>query len=178
MKRFSSHGTGEFERTQLRAVGEHVVIEAGVRIFHPETVSLGENVYVGHDTILKGYFKGSMEIGAGVWIGQQCFFHSAGGITIGRDVGIGPGVRILTSTHTDPGPDAPIMHGAIEFAPVVVGDGCDLGVGATLLPGVTLGRGVQVGAGAVVADDLPDLAVAAGVPARVLRFRDGREVTP
>ena len=115
-----------------------------------------------------------MAIGDDTWIGQQCFFHSAGGLTIGRCVGIGPGVRILTSTHSDPGPERPIMEGEIEFAPVVVGDGCDLGTGAVLLPGVTLGRGVQVGAGAVVTGDLPDLAVAAGAPARVLRFRDGR----
>jgi acetyltransferase-like isoleucine patch superfamily enzyme len=59
---------------------------------------------------------------------------------------------------------------------VTIGNGSDLGVGCTVLPGVTIGRGVQVGAGAVVASDLPDYAVAAGVPARVIRFRDGREV--
>ena len=51
--------------------------------------------------------------------------------------------------------------------------GSDLGVGSTILPGVTLGRGVQVGAGAVVAEDVPDYAVVAGVPARVLRSREG-----
>jgi virginiamycin A acetyltransferase len=44
-------------------------------------------------------------------------------------------------------------------------------VGSTILPGVRLGRGVQVGAGAVVAQDVPDFAVVAGVPARILRFR-------
>ena len=174
MKLFSSHGTGTFERDDFAALGENVVIEAGVLVFHPETISLGSNVYVGHQTILKGYFQGEMEISDDTWIGQQCFFHSAAGLRIGRGVGIGPGVRILTSSHTDPGPDLPIMEGAIDFAPVRVGDGCDLGTGAILLPGVTLGRGVQVGAGAVVTGDLPDLAVAAGSPARILRYRDGR----
>ena len=62
---------------------------------------------------------------------------------------------------------------AIVFAPVHIGDGSDLGVGSTILPGVTVGRGVQVGAGAVVAEDVPDFAVVAGVPARVLRYREG-----
>ena len=42
------------------------------------------------------------------------------------------------------------MKGALEFAPVVLEDGCDLGVGAIILPGVTVGKGAQVGAGAVV----------------------------
>lgn len=173
MKRFASHGTGAFDRSELATLGEHVVFEPGVLVFHPETVHIGTNVYVGHNAILKGYYRNRMEIGDDCWIGQQCFFHSAGGITIGRAVGIGPGVRILTSTHTDPGIDKPIMEGAIDFAPVVIGDGSDLGVGCTILPGVTLGRGVQVGAGAVVAEDVPDFAVVAGVPARVLRMREG-----
>jgi acetyltransferase-like isoleucine patch superfamily enzyme len=177
MKRFSSHGTGDFERSDFASLGENVVIEPGVLVFHPETIRLGSNVYVGHQTILKGYFKGEMEIGDDTWIGQQCFFHSAAGLTIGRGVGIGPGVRILTSSHTDPGPGLPIMEGAIEFAPVRIGDGCDLGTGAILLPGVTLGSGVQVGAGAVVTGDLSDLAVVAGSPARILRYRDGRSAS-
>ena len=39
----------------------------------------------------------------------------------------------------------PIMEGAIEFAPVSIGDGSDLGMGALILPGTRIGRGVQVG---------------------------------
>ena len=48
-----------------------------------------------------------------------------------------------------------------------------LGAGATVLDGVRIGSHVVVGAGAVVTGDLPDRAVAAGIPARVLRLRDG-----
>lgn len=171
MKRFASHGTGAFAPADFASLGDNVVFEPHVLVFHPETISLGTNVYVGHQAILKGYYKNRMEIGDDVWIGQQCFFHSAGGLVIGDAVGIGPGVRILTSTHDDPGVHRPIMDGPIRFAPVRIGAGSDLGVGATILPGVTLGRGVQVGAGAVVAEDVPDFAVVAGVPARVLRMR-------
>ena len=43
-------------------------------------------MYVGHQTILKAYFKGKMEIGEGSWIGQTMFFHSAGDIVIGKAV--------------------------------------------------------------------------------------------
>ena len=63
------------------------------------------------------------------------------------------------------------MHGELVFAPVVIGAGSDLGTGAIVLPGVTIGKGVQLGAGAVVTKDVPDYAVAAGNPARVLRLR-------
>jgi len=166
-----SHGTGRFELSQFRLLGEGVVIEPGVLVFHPENIEIGDGVYVGHNTILKGYHQGLMTIGSGTWIGQQCFFHSAGDITIGRNVGVGPGVRILTSSHAEEGISKPILHSRIELAAVTIGDGADIGIGAIVLPGVTIGRGAQVGAGAVVADDVPDFAVVAGVPARVLRMR-------
>lgn len=166
-----THGAGLFEPGQLARLGARVVFEAGVLVFHPENVEIGDDVYVGHQTILKGYYRNRMVIGDGTWIGQQCFFHSAGGLTIGRNVGIGPGVKIVTSAHRTDEVDKPILHSTVDFAPVVVGDGSDIGVNAVILPGVRIGAGVQVGAGAVVAEDVPDHAVVAGVPARLVRMR-------
>src|SRR6185369_10305035 len=106
--------------------------------------------YVGHYAILKGYHRNELVVGEGSWIGQAAFLHAAGGITVGRDVGIGPHVCVLTSVHEDAGepaqagemgaPRRPIMDGPLRFAPVVLGDGCDLGVGAIVLPGVTVGE--------------------------------------
>jgi len=166
-----SHGTGRFRPEELGSLGEGTVLEEGVLIFHPERVHLGAGVYVGHRTILKGYHRGEMRIADGAWIGQQCFFHSAGGIIIGRNVGVGPGVKMLTSTHTEAGRETPILHAPIATAPIVVEDDADLGVGAIVMPGVTIGRGAQIGAGAVVTEDIPPYAVAAGVPAKALRMR-------
>ncbi len=166
-----SHGSGEFSPQQFARLGRGVVFEPGVLVFHPENIEIGDDVYVGHQAILKGYYRNRMVIGDGTWIGQQCFLHSGGGITIGRQVGIGPGVRIVTSAHRLDQLDQPILHSTIDFAPVAIGDGADIGVGAVLLPGVVVGTGAQVGAGAVVAENVPDFAVVAGVPARVIRMR-------
>jgi len=172
MRRFSTHGTGRFAPGELGAVGQNVVFEEGVLVFHPATVFIGDNVYVGHRAILKGHHGGRMEIGSDTWIGQECFFHSAGGIAIGRCVGVGPGVKILTSSHRDMGRGGPpLLDSPVDTAPVVIEDECDIGIGAIVLPGVRIGRGTQVGAGAVVAADLPPFSVAAGVPARVIRTR-------
>jgi len=170
MKR-RSHGTGKFERKDLLFCGEDVVIEDEVLIWHPETVSLGADVYVGHRTMLKGYYKGKMTIGRGTWIGQNCFFHSAGDITIGEDVGIGPQVQILTSTHRLDQVDKPLLHAELIFKPVVIEKDSDIGMGTIILPGVTIGQGAQIGAGSVITEDVPPYAVAAGVPAKVLRSR-------
>lgn len=169
--RHRSHGTGRFDPSMLRACGANCVFEEGALIFHPENVSLGHNVYVGHQAILKGYYKNEMVIGDHTWIGQQCFLHSAGGITVGARVGIGPGVKVLTSTHREAGREVPVLFAPVQFAPVFIDDDSDIGINAVILPGVRVGRGAVVGAGAVVTDDVPPYAVVAGVPARVLRFR-------
>lgn len=170
-----SHGTGQFRLQDFRRIGQNVILEAGVLVFHPETIELGDNVYVGHNTILKGYYRGAFLIGDHTWIGQGCFFHSAGNITIGRAVGIGPMVKVLTSAHEGAADlDAPILCSPLRFAPVVVEDGCDIGIGAILLPGVTIGEGAVVGAGSVVTTDVPGYEVWAGVPARCLRSRRDR----
>ena len=167
-----SHGSGAFRPEDLARCGQGVCFEPGVLVFHPENVEIGDDVYVGHQAILKGYYRNRLVVGARSWIGQQCFLHAAGGLTIGVRVGLGPGVRIITSTHRLPeGSDAPIMDGELDFAPVVLEDGCDIGVSAVILPGVTIGRGAQIGAGAVVTASIPAGAVAAGVPARVIGQR-------
>lgn len=167
-----SHGSGQVDRAALAACGEGVVLEPGALIFHPENVELGAGVYVGHYAILKGYHRNKLCIGDGSWIGQQAFLHAAGALTLGRRVGVGPGVKILTSSHGLPAdPRVPVMDGPLVFAPVVLEDGCDIGVGAVILPGVRIGAGAQVGAGAVVTRDVPAGAIVAGVPARVIGER-------
>jgi acetyltransferase-like isoleucine patch superfamily enzyme len=171
-----SHGSGAVDRALLRRCGDGMIIEPGALIFHPENVSLGDRVYVGHYAILKGYYQNQLQVGDGTWIGQAAFLHAAGGIEIGRRVGIGPHAVVITSAH-DLGhaagarPLPAVMDLPLAFAKVVLGDGCDVGAGALVLPGVTVGEGAQVGAGAVVTRDVPAGAVVAGNPARVLRSR-------
>ncbi|MFC1576156.1 acyltransferase [Candidatus Omnitrophota bacterium] len=166
-----SHGSGEFSSSQFAKLGRNVVFEKGVLVFHPENIEIADEVYIGHNTILKGYYKNKLVIGSGTWIGQQCFFHAAGGLTIGCNVGIGPGVKILTSSHDLDEPDKPILHSTINFAAVSIGNGSDIGAGSVILPGVSIGKGVQIGAGSVVTSDIKDFAVAAGTPAKNIRMR-------
>jgi acetyltransferase-like isoleucine patch superfamily enzyme len=170
-KQFSTHGTGDFSVDQFNSLGENVVFEKGVMVFHPQNIELGNNVYIGHNTILKAYHKNKMKIGNNTWIGQDCFFHSAGGIEIGNEVGIGPKVSILTSQHRPENSSEPILFSSLEFEPVVLEDGCDIGVNSTILPGVTIGKGSIVAAGAVVNKSIPPYEIWGGVPAKKIADR-------
>lgn len=166
-----SHGYGDFEKHDFKMVGKDVIFERGVLIFHPENIEIGNNVYVGHNTILKGYYNNMMTIDDHSWIGQNCFIHSAGGITIGKGVGVGPMVKILTSQHTGDDTKIPVLFTKLNKKEVILEDGCDIGVGSIILPGVIVGEGAIVGAGSVVTKDVEPYTVVAGVPAKVLRKR-------
>ena len=166
-----SHGNGYFKNSEFKRIATNVVFENNVLVFHPETISIESNVYVGHNTILKGYHKNEMIIGQNTWIGQNCFFHSAGGLRIGSYVGIGPHVKIITSTHDDKDISRPVLCNELRFDPVCIEDGSDIGIGSIILPGCKIGTNAIIGAGSVVTGDIPSYAVAAGVPARIMRYR-------
>jgi len=171
VKQYRSHGDGSFRPEDFRSIGTNVIFEKGVLVFNPDHISIGNNVYVGHNAVLKGYHKNEMSIGDDTWIGQGCFFHSAAGISIGKAVGIGPNVQILTSYHQDRGGTGPVILNDLVMESVEIEDGCDIGIGTIILPGVKIGKGSIIGAGSVVTKDVEPLTVVAGNPARFLRAR-------
>ena len=83
-----------------------------------------------------------------------------GRATVGRNCHIGAGA---------------VLAGVIEPAsatPVIVEDGVLVGANAVVIEGVHVGRGAVVAAGAVVIEDVPENAVVAGCPARVIKMKD------
>ncbi len=93
--------------------------------------------------------------------------HSS--IEIGDDVYTGPYVYITDQNHTYGDPEIPVGRQWPANQSVRIGAGSWLGAGAVILPGAQLGRNVVVAAGAVVRGEIPDNAVVAGVPAKVIR---------
>jgi acetyltransferase-like isoleucine patch superfamily enzyme len=175
-------GDGDFDALMRRAIwravarsfGHGVRIGANVGFKHLETFEIGTGVFIGAGAYLQGRFDGTCRIGDQVWIGPQAYFD-ARDLVLEDFVGWGPGAKVLGSEHTGFPADVPIIQTDLIIKPVVVRKGADIGTGAVLLPGVTVGEGAIVGAGAVVTHDVPDFAIVAGVPARVLRFRSDAE---
>lgn len=117
-----------------------------------------------------------LSIGAGTIVNVGAYLSGEGGLSIGADVLIGAHAKLLSAGHEIDGGDEIIARNRITRARVVVEDGAWIGAGAIVLEGVRIGRGAVVAAGAVVRADVPAGAVAAGVPARVVRAR--RRDTP
>jgi len=158
-------------RAICRSCGDGLQVAEQVGMKHPETFEIGSGVFIGAQAYLQGRFDGRCVIGNHVWIGPQSYFD-ARDLVLEDYVGWGPGAKVLGSRHTGQPPNMPIIATELEIRPVRVCYGADIGVNAVLLPGVTVGAGAIVGAGAVVTADVPANAIVAGVPARVLKYRD------
>lgn len=170
---YASHGDGKFEPQDISKFGENVIFEDGVRLWHPENVEIGTNVYIGHNAMIKGYHNNKIIIGDEVFISPNCFIHGSGGVTIANKVGIGPGVMIFGSSHDLTKDDlGPANHLPLIHKPIVIETGCDIGMGAIIMGGVTLAEGTQVGAGAVVTKSTEPYSIVAGVPAQKIRMRE------
>jgi acetyltransferase-like isoleucine patch superfamily enzyme len=160
-------------RALARRCGIGLQVGCNVSLRHPETFEIGDGVFIGDQAVLQGRYDGRFVIGNRVWIGPQCFLD-ARDLELEDYVGLGPGAKILGSEHTGRPADLPIVATDLVIEPVRIKVGADIGMNAVLLPGVTVGAGAIVGAGAAVTRDIPPWAKAAGVPARVIGWREGR----
>ena len=114
--------------------------------------------------------------GPGAFINRGCSIQADAAVTIGDGAHLGPGVRIITTSH-EVGPSER-RAGERYSWPVTIGAGAWIGAGCQILPGVTVGPGSIVAAGSVVTEDLPANTLAGGVPARVIRALDAADEVP
>jgi UDP-2-acetamido-3-amino-2,3-dideoxy-glucuronate N-acetyltransferase len=124
-----------------------------------------------------------VEVQKNAHIGARCKISSHSficeGVTIEDEVFIGHGVMFTNDMF----PRATTREGKLageqdwQLIKTTVKRGATIGSHATILPGVTIGTEAFVGAGAVVTHDVPDYAIVAGVPARVIGDAREREIT-
>lgn len=151
------------------AISDSVKLGDNAKIFHPSLVNL-YGCTVGDDTKI-GTF---VEIQKGAVIGARCKISShtfiCEGVQIEDEVFVGHGVMFTNDRF----PRATTADGSLQteadwsVEPTRVRHRASIGSNATIIAGVTIGECALVGAGAVVTKDVPDHAVVAGVPARVI----------
>ena len=117
-----------------------------------------------------------------VEIGKGAVIMMGAVINIGAVVGEGTmidmgavlGGRAIVGDHCHVGAGA-VLAGVVEPAsatPVILEDNVLVGANAVVIEGIHVGKGAVVAAGAVVVEDVPDNAVVAGCPARVIKMKD------
>jgi len=156
-------------------LGANIFVDERVVIFQREgggPIELGDRVYIYRDTIVETGYGGSLVIGAKTSIHPRCQINAYKvSIQIGCGVMIAPSCALYPYDH-GVAPDKPIIaQPLVSKGDIVIGDGAWLGVGVVVLGGVRIGEGAVIGAGSVVTQDVPDGAIAVGVPAQVVKMR-------
>ncbi len=149
-------------------IGKKVKIEIGP-LAH---VYLDRWSWVGNGTKLRAH-GGFIRIGSKSVLGEEITFSTYEEISIGRECVIADRVMFIDFDHIIADPEQPIRKQGLYSKPVRVGNNVWIGYGAAILRGVTVGDGAVIGTYAVVTKDVPANAIVGGVPAKVLRMREG-----
>ena len=112
-------------------------------------------------------FGNRVTFGKDVFINHSAILSASGGIEFEDGCMAAPGLRIATINH-----DMNERHTIYTYGKVTVKQNAWIGMNVTICPGVTIGKYAVVGAGAVVTKVVPDYAVVAGVPAKVIKMLD------
>jgi len=151
------------------SVAADVRLAPGVKIFQPDLVNL-YGCTIGSDTRIGAF----VEIQKSVSVGARCKVSShtfiCEGVTIEDEVFIGHGVMFTNdlyprSTNEDGSLQTEADWQVVETR---IKRRASIGSNATILAGIVIGEHALVGAGAVVTHDVPDYAIVAGVPARIV----------
>ncbi|MEO7099863.1 MAG: acyltransferase [Luteolibacter sp.] len=150
-------------------VGDRVVI---TQCNGGRAIELKDRVHLYGDSFVSAGSGAAISIGAGTHIQPGCHIYAhISNILIGERVEIAANCGFFSYDH-DVVLGRLIMDQPLKSTgDIVIGDGAWLGFGVTVLQGVRIGDGAVVGAGSVVSRDIPDNAIAAGIPAKVIRFR-------
>src|SRR5213594_488202 len=120
---------------------------------------------IGENTKIDSY----VYIEEGVKIGDNCkirpFVFIPTGVVIEDNVFIAPNVTFTNDKH-------PRAHGEWMRLDTRVKQFASIGAGSTINPGVKIAENALIGAGSVVTKDIPENAIAVGIPARVIGYRD------
>ena len=133
-------------------------------------IVLGRWVHIGDDTRLRVH-EGTLRVGDKVVFGRDDTVNCYLDVEIGARTLFADWVYVTDFDHRFDDLDTPIKDQGIVKSPVRIGPDCWVGVRVSILRGAVVGHGCVLAAHAVVRDEIPDLAVAGGVPARVLKSR-------
>lgn len=123
------------------------------------------------DGVIVAPYGGSIQIGRDFFCGPYTVLYGHGGLEIGSRVMIAGHCMLIPADHNFDDPAKAIVAQGETRRGIGIGDDVWIGCGVRVLDGVKIAHGAVIAAGAVVVRDVPERAVAGGVPARLLRLR-------
>ena len=118
------------------------------------------------------WFPGGVSIGRNSSLNQGCILYGLGGIEIGNNVRIACYTTMYSADHEFASPDVPIKNQGYIAGKIIIEDDVWIGAGVRVNKGVRIGKGAVIGGGSVVTKDVPPYAIVAGVPAKVIKYRE------
>ena len=178
----------------LGSVGRNVVFGVNVALRHPHKIHIGDNVVIDELCCLdaKGTDNAGITIGNGVFVGRNtilsckngdiviedranigfnCEIFSASRVRVGKDTLIAAYTYLVGGDHLYDRIDVPVLQQGRTATGIEIGDGAWLGAHVVVTDGSAIGRDAIIGAGAVVVGEVPEFAIATGIPAKVTRDR-------
>jgi maltose O-acetyltransferase len=129
-------------------------------------MQIGEGSYV----FLGAWFytpTGGLTMGKNSVINERCRLDNRGGIVIGDNVAVCAECCLLTTDH-----DLQTRNLEFRSGAIILEDYSFIGTRAIILRGVKIGKGAAVAAGAVVTQDVEPHTIVAGIPAKVIGYRN------
>lgn len=152
----------------LESCSGNVTLEGPAYLWN-DHVSIGGGTHIYQGVTLWG--PGKIQIGAHVEVGINTTIYASNHVSIGNNCLIAANCYIIDSNHGTSRNDMIQNQTFVCKGPVVLEEDVWLGAGAVVLSGVHIGRGAVIGAQALVNTDIPDYAIAVGVPAKVIGYR-------
>ena len=167
--------------SKVGSVGENVQVDLPIYFRTPQVIEIGSGCYFGPGCRIEAWdnyngvlYKPKIYIGNNVKINSTCHIGAINKITICDNVLLGSHVMIIDHAHGESTilnanihPSERVLYSKGE---IFIGEYCWIAENVVILPNVNVGKGTIVGANSVVTKDLPEYCVAAGNPARVVKY--------
>ena len=161
----------------FKSFGKGSLLAPEVKVYTAQNICIGDDTSIMSHCILETCPTSKnlpqLTIGNNCSIGEYSHVTCANRVTIGNGVLTGRFILITDNSHGNSSPEecdiAPIARDVCSKGPVEIKDNVWIGDKATILPGVTIGKGAIIAANAVVTKDVPDYAIVAGIPARIVK---------
>lgn len=168
-------------KSEFSSLGKNFNVASPYFIKNPQLIDIGENFNSSNnlrlecwDTYFEQKFNPSILIGDNVIIEKYCHIGCINKIEIGSNTLIASHVYISDHSHGDISKKdlelPPFRRPLFSKGPVIIGENVWIGQNVTILPNINIGKNAIIGANSVVTKDVPNNAVVAGNPARILKI--------